>query len=204
VQLGYFMRDLFPERAREQVGGLTPPPTPSRVVLPLRAPTEHGLGPIIPPAPMAIEPVGTWMFRGDATPPESELEPSIRIEEPAVPPTRVPREHGRWRLALVAGIAASISAVIAAVLMMTLARSSNHVAPSLAPAPVPVPVPVAVPEPVAAPAPAPVALEPDPLPIIADPPPAPAKAKPKPKKRPVRSTRPKTKSWNPDSALPPI
>jgi serine/threonine protein kinase len=215
VQLGYFMRDLFPERAVEQVGGLTPPPTPSRVVLPLRAPTEHGLGPMISPAPiatpahgtpddeLAVEPIGTWMFRGDATPPESELEPSISIETP-IPPTHV---HSRWRLALVAGIAASISAVIAAILMMTLAQSSNHVAPDPvsvpAPAPAAVPAAAPVPAPAAAPVPAPVpALEPDPLPIIADPPPAPAK--PKPKKRPVRTSRPKTKSWNPDSALPPM
>ncbi len=97
AKLGYFMRELFPERAVERiepraVPSAAPTARASERSLPLRAPTDHSVpvpvprtsvlsldalparAPTAPIDDLALPgeaPVGTWMFRADGTPPPS-------------------------------------------------------------------------------------------------------------------------------------
>ena len=187
AQLGYFMRDLFPERAADRPGGLTPPPDAARVILPLRAPApattmlpDAAVGKGTGPEPALA--VSTAMF---------DAEPSISIDVAEAAPER------RWPLVVAAVAAAAASAVIAAVVVMALLGAGSPgfgrgalAAPAARFAPVPLGprIPAALP---AAEAPSPAA--------------APAKRPRSINKKRSTPKKPPRKpaAWDPDSALPP-
>ncbi len=215
AQLGYFMREVFPEAKVPRQLPLRPMPTPPTPIpieaLPQRAPTaspdEFDDPPLDAPA------VGTWMFKKPMATPHGGMEaldePSIQIDHGDASAPTATREASRWQLALIAGVAASLSALVAAVIVMMVAKA-DPVAESLTdrvtdtitvpvPVTVPAPIPVAMPPAPAAAPPPTIQLEPDP------PAPAPNKPRHRKVKRGAKSppARAPAKKWNPDSALPP-
>ncbi len=235
VQLAHFMRELFPERAALPAGGRTLPLRPTLTPIPIdllpeRAPTLEPLilgesGPAAndelalpfeeaPPPPLALTPnpeaaIDTAMF-----PPEPSV--SITVEPMELAPRRAPAT-ARWHLPLLVALAASVSAVIGAVAVMT-ARSWSRTEPAtVSIPPAPAPSPTLQPDPTPAPptAPVEVAAPPTPAPAIVpmDPiaPPAPpparrthrSKAKKSSPSKPAKPAPKPTARWNADSALPP-
>jgi serine/threonine protein kinase len=232
AQLGFFMRDLFPERALD-LQGLTPPPAHDRRVLPLRARTATPLS-VVTPTPMSIDalpgrpptapsyhaggddlalfeepaldaPLEGGMFRASGSPPMGvKALPEDLEPSIAIEVDAAPAPaRRRWLLPVIAGVTASISALIAAVIILLMA-GSRSAAPAAPPVPAAAPTSITLPIVVPIAAPEPVAA-----PVVAPAPPAPAPTPERARKH-TRAKQPKKKApkgnaaWNPDSALPPM